>query len=323
MSSKLELTYHRIMKLPTNEAVINDDAVKDNWITTAVKTRGVSPEEAEQRYELERLLFNKTLADRSCAKVTDRFSVYEAAVMLNLSGVTLHEGEGYLIAMGSKLTFQVGWKGRLKQIQDNPNVRFAHQPEVVYDCDVFEYTIQPFKAITKHVRGSRTKDSKLTHVYFVIELKATDRPLVFVMDAIDVYNIRDNRSQSYKQYLKDKPLAEKNNGKITKTRNDGGTYQVDLEVPMWVSDEAQAWRKTIIKHAYNSKLIPQSQMERDINMKIVKINENAGSKEFDVDETPLADYMIIKEDDDDPDSSPLPDDPAPLSPKEDPDAETF
>jgi len=321
MSNKLELTYKGIMALQSNEAVINDDAVKDNWIQTAVKTRGVSPEEAEQRYELERLLFNKYLADRACSKVTDRFSVYEAAVMLNLSGVTLHEGEGYLIAMGSKLTFQVGWKGRLKQIQDNPNVQFAHQPEVVYDCDEFDYEVMPFKKITKHKPGNRTKESKITHVYFVIELKATTRPLIFIMNDVDVYNIRDNRSQSYKQYLKDKPIADKNGGKITKYKSGGQeTYQVDLEVPMWVSDEAQSWRKTVIKHAYNSKLIPQSVMERDINLKIVKINENAGAKDFDVDETPLAEYTIMREDDEDP--APSPDVQTPVV-EEDPNAETF
>jgi hypothetical protein len=112
--------------------------------------------------------------------------------------------------------------------------------------------------ILKHVPGKRTKENQIDYVYFVVEF--VSGPEVYIMDRLEVLNIRDNYSQSYKSYVKDleKPVnkGKKWGDKLTvsfrdKATGEQKTFDSD-DLPMWVSDEIQAFKKTIVKRVWGT-----------------------------------------------------------------------
>lgn len=254
MSSKTALTRAAITSVQSAKEILEIEAVKDNWINTYQKVSGKN--DGILRYEAEKILFMQNYqANQKAFDKCDKFSIYASFVELSISGLTLRDGISYIIPYGDKATFLPGWKGRLEQISEMQNVVHVHQPQVVYDCDQFELSKGMSTIINKHIPAiPRTEGAKITGVYMVIQF--VHGPVVYWMDAADVLNIRNNYSQSFKQYQKD--IADPNvvDGKIKKKYKDQNTgewkeYDKVIEKPMWVSDEAQAFKKTLVKRVYN------------------------------------------------------------------------
>lgn len=249
------------------------EPLQKNWVGNRVKTTGEPEEKAAMIFEREKLLFLKAVSTNKQLEKCDRFSIYSAFIELAVSGVSLNDGEAYIIPYGQKATFQIGYKGRVNQIQSLPGIQYVQMPQVVYDVDDFDYTLGERPRILKHKPGKRTDDSIITHVYMVIERdpSRTGSPIfdTYVMTRDEVLAIRDRYSQSYKQYLADcKELKKEIGSTFTKrvTLKDGRSWDQTVEPPMWITAEAEAFKKTIVKRAY--KWVPKTARMKALDARI-------------------------------------------------------
>lgn len=282
--SKVALSLSLIEAQPNAKAILELAAIRDNWVGTYTRISGKGEADAGLRFEAEKILFLQAISGSNLLQKADKFSIYTSFFELAISGGTLRDGMCYIVPFKGKAQYLPGWKFRLEQINELPDVTYCHEPVVVYDCDTFDYEMGEKPRIHKHKPGTRTKDSKPTHVYFVIDFSHGTG--VYVMDAVKVYAIRDQYSQSYKEYVKACAAAKQDPalGKpVSKTYN-GNTYEVEL--PMWVKDESQAFQKTIVKQTWKHlpKLPKHKWLEdrlkaaqaQDVDPDDVKGNEAAG-----------------------------------------------
>lgn len=233
MEGKLQLTRALLSQAKTPRELIEMKEVQENWVKTFNKVSGSN--QGMLRYEAEKVLFLQAIMGNKKFEKVSMPSLFGAWTELSISGLTLREGIAYIVPYGEKAQFIPGWKGRLEQINEMPNVVFTHEPQVVYSCDDFEFERGEKTKILKHKPArNRTDDDKIEYVYFVIEFK--HGVVTFLMEAKDVYSIRDRFSESYKYYVKHK--GQYSNGD-------------KMDPPMWISDEAQAFKKTIVKRVYN------------------------------------------------------------------------
>lgn len=264
--NKVALTAAMINECQNTKALMELPAIQSNWVATYEKTSGKS--DGETRFEAEKILFLQAIAGNKAFEKCDKFSIYSSFIELAISGLTLRDGLSYIIPYGGKAAFMPGWRGRLEQINELPNVIHCHEPQVVYDCDDFEYEKGMKTLIHKHQPGQRTEANKPTHVYFVIEFK--HGPECYIMDAQDVLNIRNNYSTSYKTYIAECQRAGKQIGETFKKtiNSQRGTFDIDVEPPMWISDEGQAFKKTIVKRVYGT--LPKLPKQKWLDEKIAK-----------------------------------------------------
>jgi recombinational DNA repair protein RecT len=257
MSQKLQLTKAMLDSAANAKEILELEPVKDNWIS--IFNRSTGSLDGDKRYIAEQILFMNNLVSSPKLQKVDKASIYGAWIELSISGLTLRDGLTYIVPFKGKAQFMVGWKGRLEQINELPNVEYVHEPQVVYDCDDFEYEKGANVTIKKHKPGTRVKESKITHVYLAIDFKHATR--VYIMDAVDVYSIRDRYSESFKYY-------KSRGGKW----DDGNP----MDEPMWISDEAQAFKKTIVKRVYNTlpKLTKHRMLDEKQN-KVVGVEHDA------------------------------------------------
>lgn len=263
------------LKEPANlSGVFELEPFQNNFVTNLVKTSGITEEGALMKFEREKILFMKAISANKELEKCDRFTIYSAFIELAVSGCSLLDGESYIIPYGGKAQFQVGYKGRVNQMNTLPGIVHVNMPQVVYDCDDFDYELGEFPKINKHKPGKRTKDNQLTHVYIVVEREPTPtNPRakdVYIMDRIEVLAIRDRYSQSYKNYVADCQKLGKDIGSTFKKtitpRGGGNSFDVWVEPPMWITSEEEAWKKTIVKRAY--KWAPKTARLKALDAKI-------------------------------------------------------
>lgn len=274
--NKVQLTRQLINSQPNVSAILDLAGIEQNWIRTYESISG--KKDGESRFNAEKILFLQTISSTKALEKCDKFSVYSSFIELAISGLTLRDGIAYIVPFAGKASFMPGWRGRLEQINEIPTVVHCHEPQVVWDCDQFEYEKGEKVKITKHKPGNRTPDSKITHVYFVIEF--SHGAVVYIMDAVDVLHIRDTYSQSYKQYVKDCKRCGKEIGSTweeTRTWN-GQSYNVTIEPPMWVADETQAFKKTIVKRVYGT--LPKLPKQKWLDEKVRPIEEKVDIDEI-------------------------------------------
>lgn len=288
MSQKLKLTQLMLAEAKSTKEVLELPAVQQNWVQTYNNVSG--KKDGEMRFEAEKILFLQTVGQSDALQKCDKFSIYSAFIELAISGLTLRDGLTYVIPYKNIATFQVGWMGRLEQIEEIPTVVHCHEPQVVYDCDIFEYEKGMRTVIKKHVPEGlekRTKKSIITHVYFVIEMKSG--PVVYIMDRMEVLDIRDNYSIPYQSYVKalGQPI---NKGKkwgdkliISYRAKDGSqkTFESN-DLPMWVSSEAEAFKKTIVKRAW--KKLPKLPKHKWLDTRMEEQAAQIGSNIEDIEE---------------------------------------
>ncbi len=256
MADKLNLSMAAINNAPSPRDLLELPAVQENWVRTYNLVSG--KEDGEMRFEAEKILYLRAIQANKALQDCDKFSHYAAFTELAISGLSLRDGLAYIIAYGKTASFMPGWKGRLEQITEIRNVVHVHEPQVVFDNDEFDFEKGMEVIIHKHKPAkTRTKENFITHVYLVIQY--THGLKVYIMDRQEVLNIRDKYSSSYKAYVKAFNEAKKANQELqwgdtwmqTFHRKDGsGSWQKEIELPMWVSDEIQAFKKTIVKRAY-------------------------------------------------------------------------
>lgn len=251
MSDKLALTVKTLTEPKTVKEMFDLPAVRSNWVQNYEKTTG--KKDSELRFEAEKILFLQSIAANKKLEDCDRFSIYGSFVELAVSGLSLRDGQTYIIPYGKKAVFQIGWKGRLEQIVQIPTVRHINEPIVVLEGDDFEYELGENPRVIKHVRkGDPTQKRKPLAVYCYVDY--THGKKLYLMEAHEVLSIRDNYSTSWKQHIAalktDLNKGKKIGDKLTFS-GPNGKWESD-ELPMWVSDEIQAFKKTLVKRIYNA-----------------------------------------------------------------------
>lgn len=289
MSNKLQLTQAVLTGAANLKEMFELEPVRNNAIMNMIKTRGTNESDAAMHYEREKILFFKALQMNKKLEDCDRFSVYSAWIELHASGTTLNDGHAYIIPYGKQAQFQIGWKGRLDQIGQIPEVVNVPPAQVVHSKDDFDYELGERPRIIKHkpYKGEGDK-GQLTHVYLIIQKKSG--PETHLMTRDEVLNIRDRYSKGYIQYVNECTAAGKKIGDTFKKPMNG--WDLTIEPPMWVSSEAEAWKKTLVKRAY------KSQANKTARMKAVdeRIKDHHDPEDFTGGErTETIDYAVVDE----------------------------
>lgn len=263
----LAVTNEMIDQAKHPRQLVDLPAVADNWIRTYNRCHART--DGELRYEREKILFVQAITANTALSNTLPFTRYAALMRMAMSGVSLDDGEASLIPRGKVCTLHIQWKGRRAQIASLPHVQHVDEPVVVYDCDCDpQYTSAPYNPI-RGMNGlilndwqraaNRPESAKPLHVYVLVSYNYGIK--AYAMDRTDVLAIRDEYSDSYKQYLADLKANEASkataqpwpDGKVWKTKyqsNEG--YWADIKVPMWVNREEEAWKKTMIHRLWKS-----------------------------------------------------------------------
>jgi len=242
------LTAKMIEEAPSTKALLDIPALQNSWANTYNKVSGRN--DGAMRFEAEKVLFMQLVTGNKAFEKVTKFSLYTAFVQLAISGLTLRDGIAYVIPYGDKAEFVPGWQGRLEQINEMRNVRHTNAPQVVYDCDEFEMELGERVRIIKHKPGKRTPESIITNVYMVITF--TEGREVFFMTREDVLNIRDRYSDTYKSYAEACAVHKKPIGSTFRAQVPGKTWESTFKPPMWLTDEAQAFKKTLVKRVYKT-----------------------------------------------------------------------
>lgn len=211
-------------------------AFRNNFVNNYLKTTGRP--DGEMIFEREKLMFLKAVNDNTKLQECTRFSIYSAFIELAASGLTLSEGCCYILPYGKQAQFQIGYKGRLEQINSIPGVELAPEPQVVWSGDDFDYELGSDPRIIKHKpikAADRAKDALIEYVYLVLTLDGGRKRLT-IMDRATVIARRDRYSKSYIYYVK-------NDGKYS----DGKP----MDKPFWLTNEEKAFKKTVVKEAYS------------------------------------------------------------------------
>lgn len=264
----------------TTKQLMSLPAVHDAFVSTRMNALGLTYEQANTNYELEKMLFMKVIGDNKALTATDKLTQYSAFIELAMSGLSLKDGQSYLVPYGKKCTWQPGWKGRLEQINQRDTVLFTEDPIIVYDCDEFDHEKgKEGVIINKHkpVRErDRPADAEIEYVYWPVTY--VDRQVIYMMGRKEVYQIRE-KSKAYKQWLAD--IAANPTGKKT-MNGQNGQYTVDIQESIWTSSPEQAWRKTIVNRTYNN--TPKTQAQKYLDDKLAQRYAEMGDV-ADADET--------------------------------------
>lgn len=274
MSKSVALTRQVLNEAKDLNEMFSLEQVRNNCVSNYMKTAGVNEPAAEMYYERERVLFMKTLIANPGLNKCDRFSLYTSYVELMVSGLSLNEQLAYIIPYGEQAQFQIGWKGRLEQISQMPEVNYVPQPEIVltHELPNFQYVLGENKRIVQHIpAGDRsfiteptdTTQSKIEFVYCVIDTAFGKR--TEIMTRQEVLDIRNRYSQKYKYYV-----------------SKGGKYPDGkaMEPPAWLTSEAEMFKKTLVKRIY--KYMPKTARQKALDEKIKEyVDHEDGTTEGD------------------------------------------
>lgn len=247
MSDKLQLTMTALNGAKDLREMFEMPAVRANAILNLVKTRGKNEKDAALHYEREKILFFKALQANKKLEACDRFTIYSSWIELHASGLSLNDGESYIIPYGKVAQFQIGWKGRLSQMGLIPEIINIPPPQVVYENDIFEYELGENPRIIKHI-PAKANQGQLAFVYLLIEKKSGKE--LHIMNRTEVLAIRDQYSKTYGAYITECTAANVKVGMPVPKTGQYGPYTIDP--PMWVTAEPEAWKKTLVKRAYKS-----------------------------------------------------------------------
>jgi recombinational DNA repair protein RecT len=256
--------------------------VRNNFIAQYQRCTG--KQDGELRFEAERLAFIKKFQENDQLGKCSQVSIYSTFIDLSVSGLSLIDDEAYIIPYSkgyganatSVATFQIGYRGRLKQISVAPGVKYVKEPKVVYSDETFEYSvIDGSYKVTNHVpKVTHEEGAQIVAVYCYIQFEHGLE--CYLMTRQEVLEVRAF-SQSWKQYEKD--LKDAVNGKITRKGNNG-TYEADLKEPMWKTNEPEAFKKTLIKRMY--KYVPKTKLAEALDKKVSTVlTEVTGAPQHD------------------------------------------
>lgn len=250
----LQLTQKMINEAASPAAILSLPAVQHNWIEKYNLAAGNNM--GAQAYELEKMLFAQRINDTPKLQECDRFTLYAAWMMHGISGLTFRDDQAYIVPFKGKAVWQPGWKGRLAQIQQWPTVVSTTEPQIVYDCDQFEFeTTMDGKRLTKpHVtKFPRPANAQMIYVFMII--KYISHTELYTMDRDEVNQIRDQYSESYKYYM-----------------SKGGKWPggAEMDKPLALSNPQQYWRKTLVKRIYNNNSNAKTAAQKVLDSQITK-----------------------------------------------------
>ena len=281
--NKLELTSKMLMECKKPSEIIELPAVRDRWVNTYNLTTG--KQDGELKFEAEKILFVQTVAESQQLAKCTQMSIYSSFILLAVSGLSLRDDQCYLVPYKDKCGFLVGWKGRLEQMSQIPGVKHVNEPICVYEDEDFDYEIKDgVYNIIKHKPSLNTEGKKILAVYATIEY--ADSIKTHLMKREEVISIRDRYSASYKDYSKIEPNEKGKRMKKYKDKQTGEWKEFELEAPMWVTDEAQAFKKTLIHRMYKSisKSGTQKYLDREIQNFKQTIVEDSDVEQIDEEE---------------------------------------
>jgi len=250
------------LKAPANlSGMFELEQFKQNYAKNYSQTSGLSIEKGQMIFEREKVLFMKAIAANSELESCDRFSIYSSFIELAASGSTLWEGCSYIIPYKGKASFQMGYKGRLEQMNTIPGIELVPEPQVVYTGDVFEFELGEAPKIIKHVPAkTRAAGAVIEYVYLVITHNGKTR--LTLLDREKVLSVRDQYSIPFR-YWKSKG-GEMTGDKITKEAKGNGDY--NLKAPLWCTDPARCFKKTCVNQAYS--FLPKTERMKALDRRI-------------------------------------------------------
>jgi len=135
-----------------------------------------------------------------------------------------------------------------------PEINVVHEPQVVLTNELadFDYELGENPRLVRHKPAKDrtiTDKNRIEHVYLILDTAFGKR--VFIMSRQEVLTIRDTYSIGYKYYVAK-----------------GGKYPdgSKIDPPFWISNEAEAFKKTIVKRAY--KFVPKTPRQKILDEKI-------------------------------------------------------
>ena len=242
----LTLTSKMLNECKTPGEIVDLPAVEKRWVDTYNMTSGKS--DGDLKFHAEKIVFLQTISESAQLAKCTPMSIYSSFILLAVSGLSLKDGQSYLIPYKNKCVWMPGWKGRLEQISQIRGVDYLAEPVCVYanEVDDFEYSIVNGEyEIKQHKPKLNTVGQDIVAVYATLKLM-NGKSRIFFMKREEVLSIRDRYSQSYKDYVSVEPNEE---GRRVKSGKYG---EYEVEAPMWVTDEAQAFKKTLVKRIYNT-----------------------------------------------------------------------
>lgn len=273
MSNQLALTQSALAAPKDLKGVFEIEPFKNNFVQNYIKTTGQA--NGDMVFEREKILFMKTIRENPKLEACSRFSIYSAFIELAVSGLTLNEGLAYIIPYKEVAQFQIGWKGRLEQMSKFPEMKLIAEPQLVYESDEFDYEIKNgVPVIIKHkpFKGERIAGDKILYVYLTCDTVYGYK--TWMMSRAEVISIRDRYSEGYKYYMKH-----------------GGKWPNGnpMDPPFWITDEGQAFKKTLIKRVYSG--LPKTARLKALDTKIASNFD----KEDGTVESETIDYGITQE----------------------------
>jgi recombinational DNA repair protein RecT len=275
MSDNLvKLTISLIQSQPDVKSLLELPQVKNAWVTSYEKVTGRT--DGHLKFENEKILLLRQISQSSGLANADKFSIYAAFIELAISGLSLLDGISYIIPYKGKAQWQPGWKGRLEQLAQMDGVIHCNEPICIYEGE--EYKISAGENLhIDHTPRLGNEGKNIMAVYLTIRFVHGN--VFYMMSREEVLKIRDNYSEPYKSYKK--KMAE-------------GKWESWMDAPMWVSSEAQAFKKTLIIRVYNSlpKLASQKYLDEKVLERMRIDVDEAGSAKA---ATMLAEEQMIKD----------------------------
>jgi len=240
----LTLTSQMLNSCKSPGEIVDLPAVEQRWINTYEMTTGRN--DGALKFHAEKVLFMQTIAESTQLAKCTPMSIYSSFILLAVSGLSLKDGQSYLIPYKDKAVWMPGWKGRLEQISQIRGVEYLAEPVCVFEGEEFEHEIVNGEIhILRHKPLLNTVGKQILAVYATLKM-INGNSRIFMMKREEVLSIRDNYSRSYNDYMS---VAPNKDGKRMK-QGKYGDYEV--EAPMWVTDEVQAFKKTLVKRIYNT-----------------------------------------------------------------------
>jgi len=265
----IKLTVALIQSQPDAKTLLELPQVKNAWVSSYEKVTGRT--DGALKFENEKILLLRQIATSSTLQNADKFSLYGAFIELAISGLSLLDGISYIIAYKGKAQWQPGWKGRLEQISQMDGVIHSNEPICIYEGE--EYKISAGEQLhIQHTPRLGNEGKNIMAVYMTIRF--VHGTVFYMMSREEVLKIRDTYSEPYKAYIK----------KVNDKK-----WESWMDLPMWVSSEPQAFKKTLIIRVYNS--LPKIASQKYLDEKVLE------RFRIDVDEagSPKAAAMLAEE----------------------------
>jgi recombinational DNA repair protein RecT len=173
-------------------------------------------------FDSEKLFFLSKLEDAPKLKECTNFSLYSAFMRMATLGVYPSLDEAYFEPTKSKVIKDtLSWKGKQRIMSELPNVVMIYEPQLVYDCDEFDFENAPNLTIVKHKKPRE---------------KPANAQLQFVWMRVDYIG----GTQFYMMDIE----------AVHKAREYSSSWKFNKANSMWTTSTESAWKKTLVNYLW-------------------------------------------------------------------------